>query len=121
MRPLLPKPIKRSLPSPQTSTGLSPASKSTTVSRSQAHQPARRILALCSNKEQIPPVSSLDPDNELNARVSATGLCPTVLPFNQEEVIVKVYEDMEDDEEDNAKVPGWKGSRNHARFSQETH
>ena len=104
MRLLLPKPTKRSLPSPQTRTGLSPASKRTTVIRSQASQPTRRTLALCNNKEQTPPASSLDPDSEPNARVSAKGLCPTVFPFNQEEVVVKVYEDIEDDEEEDVKV-----------------
>ena len=90
MRLLLPKPVKRSLPSPQTRTGLTPAAKRTTI-QSHAHP-------------QIPLASRIDPDSEPSTRVSSRGMCPTVLPFYQEEIAIKVYEDVEDDEEESVKV-----------------
>ena len=45
-------------------------------------------------------------------------LCPTILPFHQEEVAVKVYEDIDDDEEESVKVclSGGGGVDNAQRF-----
>ena len=93
MRLLLPKPAKRSLPSPQTRTGVSPATKRTTI-QSRAHE----------NENENPPACRIDPDSEPNVRVPSTGLWPTALPFHQEEVTIKVYEDIKDDEEESIKV-----------------
>ena len=93
MRPLLPKPTKRLLSSPQTRTGLSPAAKCPTTSQADS--------LVGTHKTPLLPSSV---SNVINLPQATTGVCPKKLPFQQEEITIKVYENIEDDKEDNVKV-----------------
>ena len=84
--------------SPQTRTGFSPAAKRPTVatpsqpSTHTVHEKAPSVLSSVANVINQPTLAQ------------ATWECPKKLPFQQEEITIKVYENLEDDEEDNVKV-----------------
>ena len=95
MRSLLPKPTKRLLSSPQTRTGFSPAAKRPTVSQPSTHSVQEKAPSMLSSVSNV--INQPTP-------AQATWQCPIELPFQQEEITIKVYENIEDDEEDNVKV-----------------
>ena len=91
MRPLLP----RLLSPPQTRTGLSPAAKRPTTCQADS-----LVGRETTHKTPLLPSSV---SNVINLPQATTGVCPKKLPFQQEEITIKVYENI-DDEEDNVKV-----------------
>ena len=95
MRLLLPRSTKRLLSSPQTRTGLSPAAKCPTSSQADSV-----VGRKTTHKTPLLPSSV---SNVINLPQAITGVCPKKLPF-QQEITIKVYENIEDNEEDNVKV-----------------